>query len=92
MYKAIAVFFLLAWQNAFAGATLLSELEEELPEEETSFMQVGMSKPVARPRRTGRTASAESDEEEDADSPSLLQSSIQKRGRLEEFESDEFSM
>lgn len=91
MYKAITVFFLLAWQNAFAGATLLSELEEELPEEETSFMQVGMSKPVARPRRTGRTASAES-EEEDEDSPSLLQSSIQKRGRLEDFESDEFSM
>eukprot|EP00438_Fugacium_kawagutii_P032033 Skav203170 [mRNA] locus=scaffold371:307384:322539:+ [translate_table: standard] len=84
MYKAIAVFFVLAWHNLFAGwrlvnievllvvetasiagsarngkdgngAMLFSELEEELPEEETSFMQVGMSKPVARPRRTGRT-------------------------------------
>mmetsp|Transcript_104652 Transcript_104652/g.145917 ORF Transcript_104652/g.145917 Transcript_104652/m.145917 type:complete len:92 (-) Transcript_104652:100-375(-) len=91
MYKAIAVLLFLVW-HPFAGAMLFHEVEEEELEEETSFMQVGMSKPVARPRRTGRTASAEA--EEDEDSPSLFQSSMQKRGpgKLEDFESDEFSM
>eukprot|EP00913_Durusdinium_trenchii_P035497 g33218.t1 len=60
----VAALILFAWQNAFAGAMLFSEMEEELPEDETSFMQVGMSKPVARPRRTGRTANLDADEEE----------------------------
>eukprot|EP00437_Effrenium_voratum_P040556 CAMPEP_0181482736 /NCGR_PEP_ID=MMETSP1110-20121109/45021_1 /TAXON_ID=174948 /ORGANISM="Symbiodinium sp., Strain CCMP421" /LENGTH=91 /DNA_ID=CAMNT_0023608349 /DNA_START=87 /DNA_END=362 /DNA_ORIENTATION=+ len=84
---------MVALQIVMPSAMLFED--PEAMQDETSFMQVGMSKPVARPRRTGRMAPSMDLEEDDEDTSILLQSSMKKTGveaRIEEFESDEFSM
>mmetsp|Transcript_5851 Transcript_5851/g.10557 ORF Transcript_5851/g.10557 Transcript_5851/m.10557 type:complete len:100 (+) Transcript_5851:122-421(+) len=96
--KASLFVLVLLWQNILGGAMFFGEAGDDLQEEETSFMQVGMSKPVTRPRRTGRAAQASSlveDGEEDEEQTIMFQSSMKKTGvneRWEELESDEFSM
>eukprot|EP00440_Ansanella_granifera_P017164 gb/GFBE01018642.1/.p1 GENE.gb/GFBE01018642.1/~~gb/GFBE01018642.1/.p1 ORF type:complete len:101 (+),score=45.77 gb/GFBE01018642.1/:1-303(+) len=87
----------LAWQQTLAGATFFADEGDFELEDETSFMQVGMSKPKPAPRRTGRTAVKldEEEEDEEEEQAAFFQSSLKKTGvneRRVEFESDEFSM
>eukprot|EP00930_Biecheleria_cincta_P009336 TRINITY_DN111058_c0_g1_i1.p1 TRINITY_DN111058_c0_g1~~TRINITY_DN111058_c0_g1_i1.p1 ORF type:complete len:102 (-),score=32.19 TRINITY_DN111058_c0_g1_i1:37-342(-) len=85
-----------AYQPLSTGGFLLEddEANDDL-QEETSFMQVGISKPVHARRVTGRTAVQGEEEEEEEEESAFFQSSLKKtrvNERQEEFESDEFSM
>ncbi|CAE8618879.1 unnamed protein product [Polarella glacialis] len=90
-------FLLLALQPSFTGATFF-DMDEESMDDESTFMQVGISKTKPAPRRTGRTAVKEEPEdfdEEELEGTAFFQESIKMTGvdeRDEEFESDEFSM
>eukprot|EP00439_Symbiodinium_sp_Y106_P019524 s6389_g2.t1 len=82
MHKAFLFLLALLSQNILGGAMFMDDMGDDVQEEETSFMQVGMTKPVTRPRRTGRQAQAAMMEEveEDDEKTIMFQSSMKKTG------------
>eukprot|EP00933_Yihiella_yeosuensis_P053023 TRINITY_DN51172_c0_g1_i1.p1 TRINITY_DN51172_c0_g1~~TRINITY_DN51172_c0_g1_i1.p1 ORF type:complete len:100 (-),score=28.19 TRINITY_DN51172_c0_g1_i1:414-713(-) len=96
-YKAFLVLFIVVTLQPWTTSAMFGDMPDDDLEDETSFMQVSVGKPVARPRQTGPTAAAKEpeDEEEEFDGAALFQSSVKVTGvneRKEELETDEFSM
>mmetsp|Transcript_78029 Transcript_78029/g.137495 ORF Transcript_78029/g.137495 Transcript_78029/m.137495 type:complete len:99 (-) Transcript_78029:71-367(-) len=94
LLKSLVLLLAAASQPMLSGAMMFSEDDGEL-QDETSFMQIGMSKPVPARRVSGRAHKLDEEEDEEEESAVFFQSSLKKTGvneRSEEFESDEFSM